>query len=216
MATGLGLAGRRLTRAPVKTDAPTAAKEVAIDRLVLVTLYLLPAAQFAIGAALIQTLVPIVGDAELGLTVGFIGLAIGLGGLLRLVGALISGWISDRYSRRLALIPGLGLQLAGLIVFAASGTVAGWLAAITLASVGSSTVAVGATVLADLSEGGALGHRLGVFRVTGDSALLVAPLATGVLYEVAGRGPAMLPLIVTVAAITALAAAAVPETRRRP
>ncbi len=212
--TGLGLARRRRDRAPTPTEMAVRAPETEIGRLVLIALYLLPAVQFAIGAALVQTLVPIVGDAELGLTAGTIGAAIGLGGLLRLAGALASGWVSDRYSRRLALLPGLVLQLGGLVVFAAWGTAAGWMTAIVLASVGSSSVAIGATVLADLSEGGALGRRLGVFRVVGDAAFLVAPVATAAVYETAGRGPSMVPLILLVAAVTALAAAVVPETRR--
>jgi MFS family permease len=178
----------------------------------LLALYLLPAAQFGVAAALIQTLVPIVGDGELALSVGTIGLAIGLGGLLRLVGALASGQVSDRYSRRWALFPGLAFQLVALVVFAVGSSVATWWVAIILYSLGSSTVNVGATVLADLSEGGGLGRRLGVFRLTGDAALLVAPLAGGALYEAFGRFWASLPLIGFIVCVIVLAFVAIPET----
>lgn len=184
-----------------------------IARPVRIALYLLPAVQFAIGGALLQTLVPIVGDGELALGVGAIGLAIGLAGILRLVGALVSGRISDTYSRRWGLFPGLTLQLAGLIVFAVSGSLAAWLTAIVLTSLGSSAVNVAATMLADLSEGGRLGTRLGMFRITGDVALFVAPLLAGVLYQFSGRALATIPLIIFTGSVTLLAAMVLPDTR---
>jgi MFS family permease len=183
-----------------------------IARPVLVAIYLLPAVQFAIGGALLQTLVPIVGDAELGLTVGTVGVALGIAGLLRLAGALVSGRISDTYSRRWALLPGLAIQLVGLVIFAVWNSLAAWWVAIVLTSLGSSGVNVGATILADLSEGGRLGGRLGVFRVSGDTALLVAPLVGGVLYEISGKGLALLPLVVFVAVAIGFNALVVPET----
>jgi predicted MFS family arabinose efflux permease len=184
-----------------------------IPRRVRAAIFLLPAVQFAIGGALLHTLVPIVGDGELGLGVGTVGLAMGLAGALRLVAALTSGRVSDRWSRRWALFPGLLLQIAGLVAFALWGTRAGWWAAIVLTSLGSTAVNVGATMLADLSEGGRLGPNLAMFRMTGDVALLVAPLLAGILYETTGRAVAMLPLIGFVAAATLLAARVIPETR---
>ncbi len=196
-----------------RRSPPASLKPIA--RPVLVAIYLLPGAQFGIGAALIQTLIPIVGDAELGLDVATIGVAIGVGGLLRLVGALLSGWVSDRYSRRLALFPGLIVQFVALAIFATVGSTAAWWMAIVLFSVGSSSVNVGATMLADLNEGGKLGRRLGVFRLTGDIALLLAPLTGGALYEAFGRGWAALPLLVFVAFVIVLGFVVIPETAPR-
>ncbi len=85
-----------------------------------------------------------------------------------------------------------------------------------LTSLGSTAVNVGATVLADLSEGGRLGPQLAMFRLTGDIALLLAPLLAGALYEVSGKTLAILPLFLFVAAVTTLAAWAVPETHPGP
>ncbi len=199
-------------RAPAVDTAASRSAPEPTPRRVLAALYLLPAVQFGIGGAMVQTLVPIVGDAELGLGAGIVGLAIGLGGLFRLAGAVISGWIADHRARRWALFPGLLVQLAGLVVFAAAGSRSGWAIAIGLVMLGSVGVNVGATILADLTEGGGLGRRLGMFRLTGDLALLAAPVLAGALYDVAGRGISVLPLIVFVAAVIAFAFFVVPET----
>ncbi len=207
-------ASRRSRTDPDRTIAQTTSGPV-IAPTVRAALFLLPAVQFSIGGALLHTLVPIVGDGEYGLSVGTVGVAIGLAGVLRLVAALVSGRVADGYSRRWALFPGLGLQLAGLVAFAAIDSVAGWWAAIALTSLGSTPVNVGATVLADLSEGGRLGPNLAWFRLTGDIALLIAPLVAGVLYELSGKTLGVMPLIVFVAGVTVLAARAIPETHGR-
>lgn len=181
---------------------------------VLGVIYLLPAVQFAIGAAMLQTLVPIVADADLGLGAGIVGTALGAGGLARLVAAVVSGRIVDRSGRRIVLVPGLGLQLAGLAVFAfIDGVPALWIS-ITLVSFGSVSVNVGTTILADLSEGGRLGPRLGAFRFTGDAAFLVAPILAGALLEAGGRTTAMLPLLALTGLVLAGAIVFVPETHR--
>ncbi|MDH3250807.1 MAG: MFS transporter, partial [Acidimicrobiia bacterium] len=111
------------------TPSPAARLENDLDRppdgrdtkIVLTFIYLLAALQFAMGAALIQTLVPIVADEDLGLGVGIVGAVLGVGGVARLVSALGAGWIMDNLGRRAALIPGLFLQLAGVTLFAAQG-----------------------------------------------------------------------------------------------
>ena len=209
------LAWPRRVKTTIETSGLGETDGTPVGRVVLVALYLLPAVQFAIGAALIQTLVPIVGDGELGLTVGTIGAAIGVAGLLRLGAALVTGRISDNISRRWALFPGLGLQVAALVTFALFDSLEAWWVAIVLSSLGSSAVNVGATVLADLSEGGPLGRRLGMFRVSGDIALFIAPLVVGVLYQASGKGLAMVPLILFVVFVTALNWIYVPETSPR-
>lgn len=187
-----------------------------IPRRVLAVLYLLPAVQFSIGASMIQTLVPIVGDDELGLGTATVGLAIGLGGIARLVGAIVSGRVSDNIGRKWALVPGLSLQTAGLVVFAlAGGTIAWWLAIFGL-TLGSVAVNVGSTILADLTEEGGLGKRLGAFRFAGDLAFLVTPLLSGALYEVSGRFLGTLPLLALTATATLGALFVLPETLRRP
>lgn len=186
-----------------------------VPKRVLAVLYMLPAVQFSIGAAMIQTLVPIVGDNELGLGAATVGLAIGLGGIARLVGALVSGRVSDGIGRKWALVPGLSLQLAGLLAFALAGGILAWWLAILGLTLGSVAVNVGSTILADLTPEGGLGRRLGAFRFAGDLAFLVTPVLSGALYELDGRLLGTLPLLALTATATLGSLMVLPETLPR-
>lgn len=181
--------------------------------VVLAFIYLLPAVQFAIGAAMIQTIVPIVADEELGLGVGIVGAVLGVGGISRLVSAIGAGRIMDQFGRRAALIPGLGLQLAGVATLTVWGSVAAIWVSVVLVSLGSVSVNVGTTLLADLSEGGRLGPRLGAFRFTGDAAFLVAPVLAGWLLGIEGRAAATWPLVALTGVVLVGCVIWVPETR---
>lgn len=183
--------------------------------LVLTFIYLLPAVQFAIGAAMIQTLVPLVADEQLGMGVGLVGTLLGIGGVARLIGAVAAGRVMDRIGRRAALIPGLAFQLAGVVIFASWGSVLALWISVMLVSLGSVSVNVGTTLLADLSEGGRLGPRLGAFRFTGDGAFLIAPVLAGWLLGTQGRSAAMLPLVVLTAIVLFGCMLWVPETHGR-
>lgn len=203
------------------TPSPSARLEKEVERppdgrdttIVLTFIYLLPALQFAMGAALIQTLVPIVADQDLGLGVGIVGTVLGVGGIARLVSALGAGWIMDNLGRRAALIPGLLLQLAGVTLFAVQGSLFALWLSVVLVSLGSVSVNVGATLLADLSEGGRLGPRLGAFRFTGDAAFLVAPVLAGWLLGIQGRAVATSPLVALTAVVLLGCLIWVPETK---
>ncbi len=186
-----------------------------VSRGLLGLIYLLPAVQFAIGGALLQTLVPIVADGELGIGPATVGIALGVGGGIRFVSALASGRISDRVSRRWALVPSQVVQALGVVVFMVWATPSTWFASIVLLTLGSTGVSIGATVLGDLSEGQAMGGRLGAFRFTGDAAFMVAPLLCGWLYEISGRVAATAPMAAFAVIVTIGIALFVPETGRR-
>jgi MFS family permease len=194
------------------TGSPEGATEDHATRLVLAIIYLLPAVQFSIGAAMVQTLVPIVADEEIGLSVAIVGAALGIGGLARLAAALVAGRVMDRSGRRPALIPGLALQLAGVVMFAVWPGLASLWISIALVSFGSISVNVGTAMLADLSEGGRLGPRLGNFRLTGDAAFLVAPALGGWLFDISGRAAATAPLVALTALVLLGSILWLPET----
>jgi MFS family permease len=188
------------------TAAPRGALGVGRGALLFISF-----AMFFTLGAMPQTLIPLIGDADLGLPVQWIGAALGVGGVCRLVGGFAGGVLSDRVSRRAALLPGLVLQALGVMLVAGAG-VPWWLAGIVMMSLASWSISVAATVLADLAPEGRLGPQLGGFRFVGDVGLILGPLLATQLYELSGRA-------VTVTAIAALLVAAavwcaisVPET----
>lgn len=170
-------------------------------------------AMFFTFGAMPQTLIPVIGARQLDLGVATIGLALGAGGLCRLVGGFIGGIMADRISRRAALLPGLMLQALGVALVAGDG-VAWWFGGIVVMSLASWSISVGATVLADLTPEGGLGPRLGSFRFVGDIGLISGPLLAGYLFDRVGRVPTVLVVTLLLLGAAAWCAISVPETRR--
>ena len=189
---------------PMKPFAP---------RLVRWALYGVPFAMFATFGSMVQTLVPIIGDAELGLSSSDIGLALGLGGLARLLGALIGGQLTDRVSRKGALIPGLLVQAAGVGLLVLPMTTFVWTASIVVMSLASYGISVAATIIADLASAGNVGRNLGTFRFVGDIGLIIAPALTALLYEHFGTIPSILPIAGLLVLVALAGVVIIPETR---
>lgn len=164
-------------------------------------------------AALPQTLIPLIGVDELGLPVQMVGFVLAISAVARILGATISGHIADRYSHRAAILPSLTVLAASSVVLIGPLSWVSWLAALLLFSVASSGVAIAGAVIADLSAPARLGHRMGVFRTTGDVGLFVGPLCCGFLYEIAGRWAAVSAIAAVIAVVTVLAFIGLPRRR---
>jgi DHA1 family multidrug resistance protein-like MFS transporter len=169
----------------------------------LIALAAAPFASFFALAGLTQTLIPVIGDGELGFAPSTIGLAIALGAAARFATAWGAGVGSDRLSRKVVLVPSLLLMAVGAGALALPPTTATWLAAIVLIALGSSAVSVAAAAVADRVPRERLGHELGLFRLIGDLGLLLGPATAGFLYQESGG-----PLAGSVSAAVFLAAAA--------
>jgi DHA1 family tetracycline resistance protein-like MFS transporter len=173
----------------------------------LFALALTPFSAFFAIAGLTQTLIPLVGDAELGFSASAIGLAIGGGAAIRFGSAWFAGVASDRISRKAVLVPGLAAMALGAAILAASQSVAAWSMAIALVALGSSGISVAAAAVADVVPVRALGHELGLFRLVGDLGLVIGPIVTGFVYQASGPGAASM-IAAGVVAVAALATAA--------
>jgi MFS family permease len=152
----------------------------------LIALAAAPFATFFALAGLTQTLIPVIGDGELGLAPSQIGLAIALGAAARFATAWGAGVGSDRLSRKVVLVPSLLLMALGAGALAVPPTTGTWLAAIVLIALGSSAISVAAAALADRVPRERLGHELGLFRLVGDLGLLLGPAVAAFLYQESG------------------------------
>ena len=181
-------AGRAHRRAaPAAGDEPPG-----LPRSQAFVLAAVPFAVFFTLSALPQTLLPVIGSSELALSTAFIGLALAAGGIARFAGSAVTGAISDRVSRKAALVPSLLAMGVAVLMLAPPPTLGTWLGAIVLLGVASSGIAVAATIIADQVPADTVGRRLGTFRFTGDFGLLAGPAVTGLLYQHSGREAAML------------------------
>jgi MFS family permease len=169
----------------------------------LTVLYSVSFAVFLTLGAVPQTLVPLIGADDLGLSTAAIGLALGAGGLGRFVGTILGGWLSDKISRKAALVPGLIGQAAGVALLALEPSLISWLSAIVIMSLASFAVPVAATIVGDITEPGQIGTRLGRFRFVGDLGLIIGPLVVSALFEGIGRATAFgfVALVLTVTAV---------------
>ena len=205
-------AGARLTRARRERPEPDGPPLTSVQQTVLFGVGF--SVFFTVGA-MPQTLLPLVGSHELSLSTAAIGYAIGAGGVARLLGAALAGGVSDRVSRRAALLPCLVLQAAGVGLLAVGDEIGWWLAAIALMSLGSSGHSVGATMLGDRAPGDALGRALGGYRFAGDIGLVTGPITTAAVYEIAGTTAAVVTVCSVLVVGTVAAAVLLPETGPR-
>lgn len=187
-----------LRRVPASERASAAASDesprvgATLPRREQAILYFVPFAMFFTFGAMPQTLVPIIGADEFDLTVGVIGLVLGIGGVCRFIGAMIGGVVSDRISRKAALIPALLSQAAGVALLAVEGSLWAWVAALVVMSLASFSIAVAATMLVDRTHGRRSGRKLGPFRFAGDLGLITGPVTASLVYEHFGQRPAAL------------------------
>ena len=206
-----GGAGQRMRSVRRARPAPSGPPLTSAQHLVL---YAVAFSVFLTVGAMPQTLIPVIGADDLRLGSGSIGLALGLGGLARMVGATLTGAVSDRVSRRAALLPCLALQAAGVALLLVGDAAVWWLLAIVAMSLGSSGHAVGATMLGDRSRPEVLGRALGRYRFVGDIGLVSGPVLAAGIYDVAGREAAVLVICAALMAVV-LAALTLPETGAR-
>jgi MFS family permease len=154
--------------------------------------------------AVFQTLIPLFGHDEVGLTLGGVGLALAVATATELVSLYPAGSATDRRGRRAVLIP----SLAGLAAVVATLGLASP-PVVFMVAMGALGVASGysgvppAPMLSDVTPDELKGSAVAVFRFAGDLGFVLGPLVAGTAANAVGFGGAF--AISAVPALVALA-----------
>ncbi len=150
---------------------------------------------------------------RIGLDVASIGVVMSVGAAFDLILFLPSGFISDRYGRKVAAGLCLGVFSMGLLLLLPTQSAIGFFAAVALIGAGNGFGAgINMTTGTDLAPEGAVAEFLGIWRLYGDVGSAVGPVIVGSL----AAGVALAPAVATVAAAglvgTAVMVLVAPET----
>lgn len=126
------------------------------------------------------TIIPLYGARAIGLSVGEVGLLIGIAAALEMVMFLPAGWLMDNMGRKYAYLPSFGLQAIGMACVPLTGGFAGLLACASLIGIGNGLSSGGMMTLgSDLAPEDARAEFLGVWRLIGDVGGTAGPAAVG-------------------------------------
>jgi MFS transporter, DHA1 family, multidrug resistance protein len=153
-----------------------------------------------------NSMVPIFGGNVLGIGAGTLGILLGGSALIRFFVTLFSGFASDRYGRKVILIPGILLMAAGTIGFTTVGSFVGYVLFLGVHSLGGFGNSVPTTMVVDAVPPRRVAMAIGVNRFVADAGVLLGPVALGWLLDVAGfTTVAVVATAVMVAAVPAIA-----------
>lgn len=136
-----------------------------------------------------QTMVPLIGEEELGLTAFAIGNVLTVGSVFNALALPFAGWSIDRLGRKRTIVPSIVLSGLGVLFFAFAPDLITFVIASALLgiAIGISGPAPAAYV-ADLSAGRSYGTTLGMFRTVGDFGFVVGPVLLGWISDMWGYG----------------------------
>jgi MFS transporter, DHA1 family, multidrug resistance protein len=160
-------------------------------------------------------IVPMLGAALLGLSVGAIGFALMLGSVCGLIAAYPAGWLADRFGRKTVIVPATVLTGSSMLLFCVAPTYA-WFAAACIAWGVASSVggAAPAAYAADSAPPGMNAAAMSTFRMTGDAGYVIGPLALGLIADAYGTVTALLVAASLIVAVGVAFAAIAPESHR--
>ncbi len=154
------------------------------------------------------TIVPLVAEDRLGISLGALGLIFTMMTLLNLVTLAPAGTLIDRLGRKAVIVPSALVTGAALLLFAVSGEV--WVFVLAAVIHGLGTGIVGpapAAYVADIAPAGMRGVSMGLYRTFGDAGFVIGPVLLGWIADLSSFGWALAfdaALLIVIAVLFAL------------
>ena len=146
-------------------------------------LFLLSAFVFFFRGGLRHTLIPLIGQDVLQISVERLGIYLSLLSAMAVCGISLGGWLSDRYGRKAVLGAGLILSTAAALAFLMSEYFNPFLPACFLIGAGAIINSMPNILASDLAPPSSLGRIIGANRFFGDTAYFAGPFIVGLLLD---------------------------------
>jgi len=130
-----------------------------------------------------HTLIPLYGKDVFHIGVGTLGLYISLAGFVAIFSVFAFGFMSDRYGRKTALIPGMLFSTVAVIALFLPRGLNPLLIACIFTGMGAIINSIPIIVISDLVPPGSFGRIMGINRIFGDSGYFLGPLIVGSLMD---------------------------------
>ena len=191
-----------LTRLPETRGANARAQAAALDNVGaahslltstgFVLVCLVSFVQFFARTGAIFSVVPVDGHDRLGLSPSQIGMALTVGNMLNFAVIWVSGWLVDRYGRKLVIVPSTIVSGLAFVAFVFAGGYWGYILGAALWGIGGGIGgAAPAAYAADLAPRGANGITMGIYRTIADAGYVVGPTLLGLIADGAGASQAL-------------------------
>lgn len=145
------------------------------------------------------TLIPLAGRDAVGLTALALSIVLMASAAVGTILGPFVGALSDRVGRERLLLGGLVAMAAGTVLATGSSVLAIFCTGIALTALAGTTFSLPASVIVDRVDPRRRGQAIGLYRVVGDAALSLGPLAVGLMVDRSGFGGAGLSVALVVA-----------------
>jgi len=162
-----------------------------------------------------MTLVPLLTDERFSMSGTQLGLLFSVTATVNFVLVGPAGWLSDRFGRKAAMVPGMLLAAVALLLFAWSGSVAAVFAAGVVIGIGQGIAGPSpAAYIADLAPAGRAAGTMALYRTFGDLGMVIGPAMLGLVAERYTLGAGLIANAALIALVAVLVAFFARETRR--